>query len=490
MKLGLQKNPATERDDPSSICGMTMVNTKRTIFCGTLVGLLLVLSGCASKPGSSSTQSLKAEDRVNAHEPIGGAPTSSKQLPELNDASGLNDYLVYAALNNPQLEAAFNRWKAALEMVSQARTPPDPRFNYSYFIQEVETRVGPQEQRVGLSQMFPWFGKLKLRGEAALEDANAMQQQYEAAKLRLFDEVKQTYYELYYVGRAVDVTAENVALLEQLEEIARSKYESGTAEHGDVIKAQVELDKLRDRLRTLQDFKHPLVARLNAALNRPIESVLPFPTNIFPAMPTAQLSQRLDQLKSSNPELKSLYFLAEKDKAAIALARKEFYPDVTLGVDYVQTGEARMAGVSDSGKDPVMVGLSVNIPLWWNKYRAGVREAESRYVATQQDRQDRVNRLSTELRLALFKYEDAERKIVLYRDALIPKADQNLKVIQRSFEAGRSDFLSLLDAERILLEFQLTYERAVADREQGLATAERLTGGESPALAPANERKP
>jgi outer membrane protein TolC len=467
---------------------MTMAKTKQIIFCGALAVLMLVLSGCASTSERSSNQALKAEDTARTHEQVGGTAASRKQLPELNEPSGLSDFLAYAALNNPQLEAAFNRWKASLEMVSQARTLPDPRFNYSYFIQEVETRVGPQEQRVGLSQMFPWFGKLKLRSEAALGGANAMQQQYEAAKLRLFDEVKQAYYELYYVGRAIGVTTENVELLKQLEEIARSKYESGTAEHGDVIKAQVELDKLRDRLRTLQDFKHPLVARLNATLNRPAEAVLPFPTNNSPGVLQSGTSQLLEQLKSSNPELMSLDFLAEKDKANIALAKKEFYPDVTLGVDYVQTGEARMAGVSDSGKDPVMAGFSVNIPLWWGKYRAGVREAESRYAATQQDRQDRANRLSTDLRLALFKYQDAERKIALYRDALIPKAYQNLKVIQRSFEAGKSDFLSLIDAERVLLEFQLTYERAVADREQGLATVEKLVGGESPTLAPANER--
>ena len=188
--------------------------------------------------------------------------------------------------------------------------------------------------------------------------------------------------------------------------------------------------------------------------------------------------------------MKRLDFLAEKEKANIALAKKEFYPDVTLGVDYVDTGPARMAGVADSGKDPVMAGFSINIPLWWGKYRAGVREAESRYAATQLERQDRANVLTTDLELALFKYQDAERKIALYRDALIPKADENVKVIQRSFESGKSDFLSLIDAERMLLEFQLTYERAVADREQGLSTVEKLVGGESPALAPANERKP
>jgi cobalt-zinc-cadmium efflux system outer membrane protein len=466
------------------------VTPLRIALCGAFALLLLGASGCATTSERIAIQSLRTEDVARAHQQVGGATSSRKQLPELNEASELNDFLAYAALNNAQLKAAFNRWKAALEMVVQARTLPDSRFNYGYFIQEVETRVGPQEQRVGLSQVFPWFGKLNLRGEAALGGANAMQQQYEVAKFRLFDEVKQVYYELYYVGRAVRVAAQNVALLKQLEEIARSKYESGTAQYGDVIKAQVELDKLRDRLRTLQDYKHPLVARLNAALNRPAESALPFPTNNSPSVLRSETAQLLEQLRSSSPELKSLDFLADKDKANIALARKEFYPDVTLGVDYVQTAEARMSGVSDSGKDPVMVGVSVNIPLWLDKYRAGVREAESRYAATQRDRQDRANRLSTDLQLALFKYQDAERKIALYRDALIPKADQNLKVIQRSFEGGKSDFLSLIDAERILLEFQLTYERAVADREQGLSTVDKLVGGEPPTPARAIERKP
>lgn len=469
---------------------MMTTKTKQILLWGAFAGLALVLSGCASTSERSAVQTFKSEEIARTHEQIAGTTYTRVRLPELDENAQLNNYLAYAALNNPQLEAAFNRWKAALEMVSQARTLPDPRFNYGYFIQEVETRVGPQENRVGLSQMFPWFGKLKLRGEAALEGANAAQQQYEAAKLKLFDEVKQAYYELYYLGRAIGIAEENVRLLEYFEELARSKYEAGTALHADVIKAQVELDRLRDRWRTLQDVKQPTLARLNAALNRPADAPLPWPTNFPPTQISTNAPALIEQLKAANPELKSLDFLAEKEKANIALAKKEFYPDVTLGVDYVDTGNARMAGVSDSGKDPVMAGFSINIPLWWGKYRAGVREAESRYAATQQERQDRANLLTTDLKLALFKYEDAERKIALYRDALIPKADENVKVIQRSFEAGKSDFLSLIDAERILLEFQLTYERAVANREQGLSTVEKLVGGEVSPLTSENERKP
>jgi cobalt-zinc-cadmium efflux system outer membrane protein len=466
-----------------------MTKTRQVTLYGVFAGLTLVLLGCVSTSEHSSAPALKAEVTARTPAPVRDVPHSRPNLPELKENSELRDYLAYAALNNPQLEAAFNRWKAALEMVPQARTLPDPRFYYGYFIQEVETRVGPQEQRLGISQMFPWFGKRELRGEAAFEGANAAQQQYEAAKLALFDEVKQAYYELYYLGRAISITAENVELLRQFEEIARSKYESGTALHGDVIKAQVELDKLRDRLRTLNALKAPAVARLNAALNRPAEAPLAFPTHVVPATLSAEPSQLLERLKTANPELKSLDFLAEKDRANVALAEKQFYPDVTLGVDYIVTGPARIPGVPDSGQDAVIAGLSVNIPLWAGTYRAGVREAESRYAATRQERAGRVNRLSTDLQVALFRYQDAERKIALYRDSLIPKADQDLKVVQRSFEAGKSDFLSLIDAERGLLEFQLTYARAVADREQGLATAERLVGGEAPPLTSEKESK-
>lgn len=426
------------------------------------------------------------------------APASShsaeadfRRLPELTASATLDDYIVYAALNNPSLEAAFNRWKAALFRVPQVKSLPDPRFNYGYFINEVETRVGPQKHRLGVSQVFPWFGKLKLRGEAAGQAAEVARQQYEAAKLRLFDEVKQAYFELYFLGRSIAVTNENLELLTYLEQVARSKYEAGTALYGDVIKAQVELDKLRDRLRTLEDVQQPATARLNAALNRPARAALPLPESLTPIPFDTDEPALTARLRDDNPELRAFEAATARDRTNIALAQKEFSPDIMAGVDTTITDPARLPGVADSGKDPIMVGLSINLPIWRGKYRAGVHEAERRLRATQLDQRDRENRLTTDLELALFKLKDSERKTALYRDALIPKADQNLRVIQRAFEAGETEFLSLIDAERVLLEFQLTYERARADREQSVSTLERLVGGnETTPTAPYEENQP
>jgi cobalt-zinc-cadmium efflux system outer membrane protein len=441
---------------------------------GIAAGLALILVGCASQQERTAFADLKIAE--TAPQQVGEHIYTPQELPALGENSTLNEYLAYAALNNADLEAAFYRWKAELERVQQVRTLPDPQFNYGFFAQPVETRVGPQEQRLGISQMFPWFGKLRLRGEAALEMADAAQQQYEHAKLMVFYRVKDAYYELYYLGRAVVVTTENRDLVQQFETVAKAKYESDTAMYADVIKAQTELDKLNDRLRTLQDFKGPILARLNAALNRPFNAPLPWPK----ATPIMHLDLDDQQLAAAlvkdNPELRGLDSIAAKEKTGIALAKKEFFPDVRLGVDYTVTGEALNPATPGSGKDAVMVGVSINLPIWEGKYRAGVREAMARFQAALKQRIDRGNTLTSDLKLVLFKYQDASRKIALYRDALIPKADQTLKVTQRAFEAGKADFLSLIDAERVLLEFQLTYERALADHAQRLAELEMLLG--------------
>ena len=264
--------------------------------------------------------------------------------------------------------------------------------------------------------------------------------------------------------------------MKQFEKIANAKYQADTAMYADVVKAQTELDKLNDRLRTLENFKEPIVARLNAALNRPFNAPLPWPN----AAPIVHLDlddqQLVAALLKDNPELKSLDSLAAKERTGIALAKKEFFPDVRLGVDYILTGDAINRATPDSGKDAVVAGFSINLPIWVGKYRAGVREAMARYSAAIEQRIDRGNTLAADLKLAQFKYQDASRKIALYRDALIPKADQTLKVTQRAFEAGKADFLSLIDAERELLEFQLTYARALADHAQRLAELEMLLG--------------
>lgn len=434
---------------------------------------LALLTGCASvRETRAVSQLYRLEAAAYARDDV----SRSGGGPDLGEDATLSDYLAYAAVNNPALEAAFDDWKAALERIPQVSALPDPRFTYVHYIETVETRVGPQERSYALAQTFPWLGKLQQLGEMAAKEAEAARQRYEAAKLSLSYQVKYAYYDYYYLTRAIAVTDANITLVSNLEEVARAKYQVGAVPYAALVKAQVELGKLEDDLKTLRDLRGPTVARLNTALGRAPESYLawPGPIGIVPAdLSDGEISS---ELKANNPELLGLDLMTAKQEAALGLSRQSYFPDLTLGATFIRTGDALDPEMEASGKDPVMASLSVNLPIWLGKYRAGEREAQARLGAAKKRRRDREHQLLTDLKLALFHFRSAERKIDLYGDSLIPKAEQALAASQRAFAAGEADFFDLIEAERTLLEFQLAYERAVADRGQKLAEIEMLTG--------------
>ncbi|MBN1346929.1 MAG: TolC family protein [Phycisphaerae bacterium] len=490
------------------------------------IGLAMAfLHGCESSQRRRGVEDMAPAARSFVGRAAPDAESEARTLPVLDEKATLADYLTYAALNNPGLEAAFNRWKAKLERIPQVRALPDPRFTYGYFIREVETRVGPQRQRVGLSQVFPWFGKLSLRGDVAAEAAEAEHQRYEAAKLQLFYEVRYAYCEYYYLSRAVEVVGENKALVAYLESVARTKYKTSAAQHADVIRAQVELGKLEDQLRSLQEFRQPIVARLNAALNRASDAALPWPKSLPDDQVELSDARLVEWLEQASPELKALDYEIAKERQSIELAKKAYFPDLTVGVDYTEVGDAvrpdapgwrspaaqrsaaRLAqgmgdaldvstiGQSfipgdrpgDSGQDAWMLWFSVNLPIWVDKYSAGEREARAKYRAAVQAKAERENTLVAKVKMSLYYFRDAERKIDLYRDTLVPKASESLKTTEVGFRAGTSTFLDLIDAERALLEFQLSYERAQVNRAQRLAELEMLVGKEVPRMGPSSQ---
>jgi outer membrane protein TolC len=432
--------------------------------------LLVALPGHAAPP-----------ERAGSGRPPGTAvrpETSLEYEVSLDDDATLADYLAYAALNNPGLEAAFGEWVQAAERVAQVKSLPDPRLAYTYYIQEVETRVGPQRQAFALMQTIPWFGKLGTRGEMAGEAAEAAHLKYEAAKLRLFHRVKHSYYEYYYLARAIDITESNMTLLENLESVARVKYSAGKSSHLAVIKAQVEIGKLEDRLNSLRDLRAPTAARLNAALGRSATDTLPWPQSLDYDEVQLDEAELYRQLEDTSPELGALAHVTAREEKSVRLARKGYFPDFTLGANYIDTGQALNREMKDSGKDAFMVSLSINLPLWAGKYRSAEREARARVDVARKRHEDSENMLQADLSLALFQLRDAERRIDLYRDTLVPKAEESLSVSQRAFTSGQADFLELIDAERSLLEFQLSYERALTDHAQRLSEIEMLTGRE------------
>ncbi|MHB9028058.1 MAG: TolC family protein [Candidatus Latescibacterota bacterium] len=452
-----------------------MEKMNKRVRTGMLV-LLLGLTGAYLIPGSRVAE---ADARGGASASAeGGMPQRSASAADsllLTEKSTLDDFRAYAGANNPELRAARLRWQAALERIPQARALPDPQLGYRF--EDMGGGFGSWEHRLEASQMFPWFGKRDLMGDREGIMADIEEQMYQEMKLRLSTMVTGAYTEYYFLSREITVTEENLKLLSYLERVAQSRYTAGKGSQSDVIKAQVEMGVLEERIQSLRDMLRPTAAKLNAALNRPGDAPLPAPSGLPDVDITRDETRLASWLKEHNPSLKAASFQTQSSDKAVELARKEYYPDIMLGIG-VGTGKDSIAGAMGSRRNSFMGMFSLNIPLWGRKNRAAVNEAQEIRRSSEQARNNRENELAAELQEALYRWRDSERKVRLYRDSLLPKARQSLAVSQRAFEAGNAGFLDLVDAQRMLLELELSLERALSDRVQSHAVIVQLTGRE------------
>ena len=207
--------------------------------------------------------------------PTPRAHYEGRDLPELTDNSSLEDLLNYAALNNPGLEALYSRWLAALEKSPQVGARPLPMLSYSHVARNSEPPMPPEMNRLDLTQRLPWPGKLKLAAGIADTEAEVAGQRFEAARVELNYRVSSAWYDYYYLLRNEEVTRANFELLEEFEAVARNRYSTGSAAWSDLLRAQVEMGRLEDRLRSLKDYRIALAAGLNAALGRPTDASSP-----------------------------------------------------------------------------------------------------------------------------------------------------------------------------------------------------------------------
>ncbi len=445
---------------------------RRTCLMASLAAAAL-LGGC-SAPDFSDVPDPTTVYRESLAQARGRA-----ELPALDDNSTLADYLTYAALNNPGLEAAFHRWQAALERIPQVTALPEPVVTYKFFILAMDMR-----HTIGIEQMIPGGGKLKRKGDAAFAASEAERERLEAERVKLVNTVKQAYFEYYYLSREIAVTAENRELLKYLQNVANARFKVGGAPLTDVVKGQVELGKLDDELRSLRAMQQPSAAKLNAALNRPPLTSLPFPAAIAYESVDLPDAEILAKIAETNPELRSFDHDIAEQKAMQAAAKAEYNPDWIVGLEY-------MAPTS-TGEHQLALMLGVTLPVRTEKYKAMYREALLRERAALRAKEDMLNRLNADATMAIYGLRDAERKIGLYRDTLIPSARESIKTTETAYAAGKVMFLDLLDAERVLLEFMLSQERALSDHAQKLAELEMIVGTDLPrsGAAPAKPEPP
>jgi len=417
--------------------------------------ILLLSAGCTGIPKPHSAGSEHSYERMDS-------PSSPVVRPAqpFSEQPTFDDYLNYAFTNNAALNAAREEWIAMQERVRQARTLEDPTLSFDYMIEQYDTRY-----QAGLNQSLPFPGTLSLREKKADAEAMAARHRFENARFMIYDRMAVAVFNYHYLGRTIAVYEEQIELILNQEAVARQGYSAGETSYTFLLRLQMEREKLESDLASRRDERAVLSSTISSLLNIPDNPALPWP-HIEPAESGTFDYELLEMMLAElNPELRMAQAEVEAAAYQKRLAEKARWPSFSVGV-----GVIVMNGMENQN-DQVDVGLSggISLPLWQGSYRAGVREAAAEARAAAETKINLENELRSELRLAIYKVKDAERRLDLYKEELIPKATQSLNVLNQNLVAGQANLIELIDAQHLLLEFKLQYERALADREIALA---------------------
>lgn len=390
----------------------------------------------------------------------------------------LADYLTRSQTANPDLLAYANRYEAARERIPQAAALPDPTLQITHFVESVQTRTGPQDNILMLGQRVPWFGRLSGRKDVASAEAEAIHYAFEARQLMLARRVGTAFYDYGYLGKAIELTTQNLALLEQLAPIVEERARTGGSLNN-LLRLQVEIGKLRDRFQTFQQKRTQLSAQLTALMALPIGEVLPWPewtpSESAGVVSSSRRETLLAAVEMENPELLMLERKVASAGARVELARLETRPDFTLGVTYIQVGSPTVNPTTpDAGRDPWGVTLAVNIPVWNSRTKSARREATANRHASENELADRRNQLRADTLSSLSILDDATRRVRLYQDELLPLARQAVENTISAYQGDRATLLELIDSERSQLDLDLQLWRAHADAAQQRVTLQSL----------------
>ncbi len=394
-----------------------------------------------------------------------------------NEGKLLDVFIEEATQNNPKIQEAFHAWKASEYKTKHVRSLDDPMAIYGKFGEEVQTRVGPQEQKFGVSQKIPFPGKRSLKGKAQAKHAAMLKEKYEATKQEIIKDVKFSYFDLFWVDQALEINEEEKSILERVEKVAQRKYESNQVPQQDVIKVQVELSKIIQKLFLLKQNRQSIVVKLNTLLNRSYGFEISRILTVDDVSFDYELDDLMAHVKNTRQELLAAHLSVEKAGYEKSLAKMAYLPDFIFGAEYIEIGGGSTA-LSNDGDDAWMGMVSVNVPIWFGKLKAQVKEKEEALFAEQKNKEDVESRVAFEVQDIYFKIKTYQDIVLLYETALIPQAQQAFDASQTGFETGSISFLDWLDTERTSLQTRLAYYKVITDYHKSIAYLQRVLGGD------------
>jgi cobalt-zinc-cadmium efflux system outer membrane protein len=385
-----------------------------------------------------------------------------------------------ALKNNPEIHALKSKLESARARGGQATYLEDPELNMEAWGIPLNHPVKYRSANpliIGMRQKLPFFGKLVLKGEMAVQEVRIAEEELRAKEQEVLSKVKAAYADYFMTSKSVEIYKELLDLTRHTSTTAEGLYRVGKTPQQDVIRALLEQTELLNKLTSAERDLLISQAKLNTLLSRrpdfyvglPLESEL----KSVPS-PVAQLEKIAIEQR---PEVRALESSISKSETALQLAeRNRKYPDFMVGLQYWVAPDQRPRHMYAP-----MVTLTIPFSPWTKgKHDYEIQEALAEREAAKASLAATKNMALLELREAFSKLEAATKSVSFYRDGLLPQAEQSFQAAVAAYQTGGVNFMTLLDAQRTIRDVRMGYYKALVDYEQSRADLERAVGKELP----------
>lgn len=387
----------------------------------------------------------------------------------------LDELIEMAERQNPDIREAHALWQVDEKKIPQSWALPDPMVGMDVMGEMTETAVGPEENRIMVSQQVPFPLKLVEKRNLAKETSEAAKQNYLAVRRDVLNDLRQTFYSLYEVDASLEVIDEIHELLKKFEAVAQARYSNRQGTQRDVAKSQAEVSMTLEQVYMLEQKRETLAALINSILDRsPLLGLGPASRPDLPSLEKT-LPELITYALQNRQEIKEMEAMVQKSRHNKNLAKLNWVPDVDVGFTYTWVGGGTSMS-PDDGKDSWMFPLRVNVPLWQNRLIPALQEAQKEIEAAKAKLLGTQNETFYEVKDAFVRYTTATKIAILYDTAVIPQAKLALASDQAGYEAGETDFLNVLDSERVYLNAKLTHVKVYAEALRSYSDLVRATG--------------
>ena len=378
---------------------------------------------------------------------------------------------------NPDIKASRQALRATLEQYPQATYLDNVLRQYNAFTKQLDTKIGRPRHKEMTSMKFPFPDMLALKGQIVTEDVQIAQREIDITLRDLVTDIRLAYSDFLYLTEAIRINQENQQLLRQMIQIAQAKFRAGIGKYHSVIMAQVEFSKLSDSILTLEKQRETTIARINTLLNRPADAPLGMPKPPVHEEVVQPLADLYTVALKFRQEIQKQKLTISRMNLMIQLATRMAYPDTTFGASYFEDRMKLSSGTLKMPPTfPTQRTLNLGNSASFGRKDAYIREVEIKVGAMEQMLAGLENRTRFAVKKHHFGLETAKRSIVLYRNALLPQAQDALETANTAYQAAQIDFISFLDTERTLLKFRLEEQRAFRDHRHHLAQLEQAVG--------------